>query len=281
MQHFSKFQITKITTLCSSFKFTRNITIPESEEPLRKSGYFRTTIKPLENEVKQAWLINFNTQEKIGVIHLSSNIFGAPFRRDLLHNVVVWQRAGYRAGTHKTKRVGEIAGSGRKPHPQKHTGKARQGHRRAPHMPGGYKPHGPVLRDFSIDIPRKVRQTALKVALSVKFHEGNLVIVDYADLKEPKTKELRQIMDNFKWKSAVLLVGESVSNNLRLASSNIYDLVVLPQKGANVYTILSKEKLVITLDALKMLEERLTKPTRSLPRPAKIQSVQKLQSVAQ
>ena len=109
---------------------------------------------------------------------MDGDVFGAPDRVDILHRVVRWQLACRRAGTNKTKTRSEVSGSTRKPWKQKGSGRARVGDIRAPQWRGGYRVHGPVLRDFSYSLPKKVRAMGLRVALSTKLREGKLAVVD-------------------------------------------------------------------------------------------------------
>jgi large subunit ribosomal protein L4 len=119
---------------------------------------------------------------ELGAVTVDGEVFGAPSRVDILQRVVRWQLANRRAGTNKTKTRTEVSGSTRKPWKQKGSGRARVGDIRAPQWRGGYRVHGPVLRDFSYSLPKKVRAMGLRVALSTKLREGKLAIVDSLDV---------------------------------------------------------------------------------------------------
>lgn len=207
----------------------------------------------------QAWLISFLTGKKMGVFDLNEDVFGASPRLDILHRVVVWQRAKSRAGTAKTKDRGEVRGGGRKPRPQKGFGKARQGSIRAPHYRGGgvvHGPRGPVSYDYTL--PKKVRSMGLRTALSVKYAQGDLSIVDSLEMDVPKTKEFSSLMNLHGWNSVLLVDGGDVNINLCRATSNLQRVDVLPSRGLNVYSILLRDNLVLSLGAVRMLEERLS-----------------------
>lgn len=209
---------------------------------------------------QQAWVTSFLTGQRLGILDLSEDVFGAHPRIDILHRVVVWQRAKIRAGTAKTKDRGEVSGGGRKPHRQKGSGRARLGSIRAPQCRGGgvvHGPKGPISYDYTL--PKKVRQMGLRTALSVKYAQGDLFIVDSFDLKSLKTKGFVSLMKLHDWDSVLLVDGGDVNTNLCRATSNLQKVDVLPSKGLNVYSILLRENLVLSLGALRLLEERLTK----------------------
>lgn len=193
---------------------------------------------------------------KAGDLELNDAIFGLPARADILSRMVNYQLAKRRAGTHKVKERGEVSGSTRKIKRQKGGG-ARHGSIRANIFRGGGVVHGPRVRDHSIDLPKKVRQLALKTALSVKAAEGKLVIVDSLDA-EAKTATVAKAIANLGWTSALVIDGAEVSKNFALAARNIPGIDILPQQGANVYDILRRDTLVLTKDAVAALEARLS-----------------------
>ena len=208
---------------------------------------------------KQAWLTSFSTGKKIGIVDLNENVFGVPPRIDILHRVVVWQRAKIRAGTAKTKDRSEVRGGGRKPHIQKGSGRARQGSIRAPHFRGGgvvHGPRGPISYDYTL--PKKVRRSGLRVALSVKYLQDDLIIVDSLEVESLKTRNFLSLMQLHGWNSVLLVDSGDVNINLCRATANLQKVDVLPSRGLNVYSILLRDKLVLSLGAVRMLEERLT-----------------------
>lgn len=192
-----------------------------------------------------------------GSIELADEVFGAPVRPDLLHRVIVWQLAKRRAGTRKTKTLGEISYSTRKIYRQKGTGRARHGHRKANQFRKGYKAHGPVVRDHAIDLPKKVRKLALRSALSAKAADGRLVVLDAARIAEPKTRELRRRVDALGWRAPLIIDAAGIDVNFLRAARNLPDVDVLPAIGANVYDIVRCGTLVLTLGAVAELEARL------------------------
>ena len=204
----------------------------------------------------KADVINLDAK-KAGNIDLSDDVFGLPARADLLHRMVRYQLAKRRAGTHKTKTIGEVSGTTKKPFRQKGTGSARQGTRRAPQMRGGGTVFGPVVRSHGHDLPKKVRRLALKTALSAKQADGKLVILDEAKMADPKTKTLAGKLGGLGWSSVLIIDGPEVDGNFARAAKNLPQVDVLPQQGANVYDILRRDTLVLTKSAVEHLEGRL------------------------
>jgi large subunit ribosomal protein L4 len=191
------------------------------------------------------------------VIDLADEVFGLPVRRDILARAVNWQLAKRRQGTHKTKGISDISGTTKKPYKQKGTGHARQGSLRSPQFRGGAVIFGPVVRSHEHDLPKKVRKLALKTALSSKQAEGKLVVVDSFAAKNAKTKELAGKIGKLGWNSVLLIDGPSLDESFRRAASNIPNLDLLPQQGANVYDILRRDVLVLSKAAVEHLEARL------------------------
>ncbi len=196
--------------------------------------------------------------KKAGTVELPDDIFGLEPRNDLIHRMVKYQLAKRRAGTGKTKGRAEINGTGAKMYKQKGTGKARHSTKKAPIFRGGGKAHGPVLRDFAISMQKKVRALALKHALSAKVKSEDLVVLEKAEVKEPKTKALKSQLAKLGLTSALIISGEEVEKNFDLAARNIAEIDVLPVQGINVYDILRRDKLVLTKDALVALEARFS-----------------------
>ncbi len=191
-----------------------------------------------------------------GDIELDDSIFGVEPRPALLARMVNYQRAKRQRGTHRTKGVSEIAGSTRKPFRQKGTGRARQGSARAAQFRGGQTTFGPVVRSHATELPKKVRRLAMKVALSDKQRDGNLIVLDEAKVAEPKTKTLAAKFNKLGWDTALIVDGE-IDRNFKLAARNIPHVDVLPTSGANVLDIMRRGKLVLTRQAVESLQERL------------------------
>ncbi|HJD61075.1 MAG TPA: 50S ribosomal protein L4 [Rickettsia endosymbiont of Columbicola hoogstraali] len=196
--------------------------------------------------------------EEVGEISLNKDIFTVEFiRDDIIKQVVDWQRAKAMAGTHKTKTVTEVSGTTKKPFKQKGTGNARQGSLRSVQMRGGGVIHGPVVRSHATKLPKKVRKLGLIHALSEKFSEGKLLVIDSLKLETPKTSNLVNILNKFQGKSFFVIDGNEVDVNFSLAAQNIYNTVVVPQIGANVYDIIRHEYVLLSQEAVNVLEERL------------------------
>lgn len=196
-------------------------------------------------------------KEKVGEVDLKEDIFGVEIKPHLLHEVVVWQRACRRGGNASTKSRGEVAGSGSKPYRQKGTGRSRVGTVRTPLWRGGGIIFGPKPRSYAYTLPKKVRRAALKMALSSKLANGQLVVLDDYPGAGPKTKEFVQVMKNFDLKKALFITLEG-HRNLELSARNVPHVQVLPAAGLNVYDILRYDHLVVLSPAVAAIEARLT-----------------------
>ena len=185
-----------------------------------------------------------------------ADIFGRDPRKDILARAVNWQLAKRRSGNHKTKEIGDVSGTTKKPYAQKGTGNARQGSLRSPQFRGGATIFGPVVRSHEHDLPKKVRKLALKNALSAKHKDGKLVV--WGETKATgKTKDLAAQFKKLGWASVLVIDGPEVDEKFALAARNIPNVDVLPQQGANVYDILRRDTLVLTKGAMEHLVERL------------------------
>jgi len=185
------------------------------------------------------------------------DIFERPVRRDILARCVNWQLAKRRSGNHKTKEIGDVSGTTKKPYSQKGTGRARQGSLRSPQFRGGATIFGPVVRSHAHDLNKKVRKLALKTALSSKVKDGKLIVWDDAAGGSGKTKELAAKLKTLGISSLLVISGPAVDEKFALAARNIPNVDVLPQQGANVYDILRRDTLVLTKAAVEHLVERL------------------------
>ena len=207
-------------------------------------------------EAIKAKLIDSNANI-IGDIELPADIYGVYPKVGLLHEVVRWQMARWRAGTACTKTRGEVRGGGRKPWPQKHTGRARQGSIRAPHWVGVGVVHGPKPRSYEFKLNKKVRRLGLKMALSSRALANRVYVAEDFPVKEkPKTKVLKNFLDTLGIEEALIVVPE---RNLVVEKSatNLPKVNVLAVEGLNVYDILNHENLILAKDALPKIEERL------------------------
>ena len=195
--------------------------------------------------------------KSVGKVNLADNIFGIDPRAYILHRVVLCQRSNRGAGFHVVKTVSDVAGSGKKAFKQKKTGNARQGERYNVHMRGGGVVHGPVVRDHSIDLPKKIRSLGLKMALSSKAQDGSLVIIDSEKLAAAKTNAFAKQLKKLDIASALFVGATELDENFKKSAANIANIDVLPTMGLNVLDILKHEKLVLTADAVKAVEARL------------------------
>lgn len=193
---------------------------------------------------------------KVGDVELNDALFAVEVQPGILHEVVCMQRANRRQGTASTKTRGEVSGGGMKPWRQKGTGRARSGSRTSPLWRGGGVIFGPKPRDYSYSLPKKVRRLALRMALSARFSEGNLVILDKFGMPEIKTKDFVKVMQNFNFDNC-LVVTDGNNENLTLSARNAVGYKVLPTEGLNVYDILKYSKLMLEQSTLAQLEERL------------------------
>lgn len=196
-------------------------------------------------------------KKSVGSIDLADSVFGVDVREDILARVIQWQLDKRRAGTHATKDVSEVSGSGKKPFKQKGTGRARQGQKRAPGRYKGGVSMGPVVRSHAYDLPKKVRALGMRVALSSKAKQGKLFILD--DMTAPKTatKTLKVAFKKNEWNSVLLVGGAAVDPKFAASARNIINVDVLPVQGANVYDIIRRDVLVLSKDAVAGLEGRL------------------------
>lgn len=195
--------------------------------------------------------------KKAGTVTLSDAVFGLEPRPDILHRMVRYQLAKRRAGTRSVQDRSEVRGSTAKIMRQKGSGRARHSTRKANIFKGGGKSFGPKPRSHDIDLPKKVRALALRHALSAKAKSDALLVLEKAELKQPKTGGLRKNFAKLGLGSALIVDGAEIEKNFSLAARNIPDVDVLPVQGINVYDILRRDTLVLTKAALEALEARL------------------------
>ncbi len=195
--------------------------------------------------------------KEAGDITLDKDVFGAEVRDDVLQRVVNYQLAGRQAGTHKAKERHEIKGTGKKPFRQKGTGRARAGDLKRNIDRGGGVVHGPRVRSHAHSLPKKIRQMAMRCALSVKAANGQLIVIEDAKAKDHKTKPMAAAMQKLGVDSAVIVAGAEIDANFARGCANLPKIDVLPSQGANVYDILRRDTLILTKDAVAQLTERL------------------------
>jgi large subunit ribosomal protein L4 len=190
-------------------------------------------------------------------IELNDEVFGVEPRADILHRVVTWQLEKRRGTARAARERSEVNRTGKKYGRQKGGGTARHGDRRAPIFVGGGKAHGPRVREFNPSLNKKVRALGLKMALSSKARDGQLIVVENLDLKEAKTRAVREQLGKLGLgRNALVIDGDALSVGFAQASQNLGEVNLLPAIGANVYDILKHETLVLTRAAVETLEAR-------------------------
>lgn len=199
-------------------------------------------------------VVNWN-KKKVGTVELASSVFEAPIRKDILHEVVKWQLASRRQGTHKAKTRSEVSGGGKKPFKQKGTGNARQGSSRSPLMPGGGILFGPTPRDYSYSLPKKVKQIGLRSALSFLLKEGRLTVVENMTSPTGKTNELAKRLKDFGVEKLVLISGQKDEAFSR-AARNLPKALYYGPEGLNVFDLLKHNYAIITQDAVSKITAR-------------------------
>lgn len=200
--------------------------------------------------------MNLSLAESSERVEISDAAFGREYNEALVHQVVVAHMAGSRQGTKAQKNRSEVRGGGRKPWRQKGTGRARSGTIRSPIWRGGGRTFAAKPRDHSVKVNRKMYRGALQCILSELIRQERLVVVNAVDMEAPKTKELQAKLKSMEL-SNVLIVGENVSDNLYLSARNLRHVDVQDVKAVDPVSLISHEKVLITVGALKKLEEAL------------------------
>ncbi len=190
----------------------------------------------------------------VGTMELSDEIFAAPIKGNLVHQAVVQHLANMRQGTQKAKTRSEVSGGGIKPWRQKGTGHARQGSIRAPQWRHGGVVFAPVPRSYDFKINKKEKKAALKSVLTSKLQDNNLIVVDRLTFDEVKTKNMVRVMNSLGAKKAYVVL-EGADRNVFLSTRNLQDVRLSSAGTLSVYDILKYEKLILTQDAVKVIEE--------------------------
>ena len=199
-------------------------------------------------------LYNIAGQET-GEIELNDSVFGVDYNEAVIHQAVVRQMANERLGTHATKTRGLVRGGGKKPWKQKGTGRARVGSIRSPLWVGGGTVFGPTPRSHAKDMPRKARQLAVKSALSEKLRANELIVIDAFDFEAPKTKNVVKMLADLHSEGKALIVDGA--RNTVLSARNIPGVKAYAPSGLNIYDIVNTDKLFLTQEAVKKIEEVL------------------------
>ena len=190
-----------------------------------------------------------------GEVTLNDNVFSVEPNEAVVFDAIIRQRAGKRQGTSKVKNRSAVRGGGKKPWRQKGTGRARQGSIRAPQWRGGGVVFGPTPRSYAYSMPRKQRRLAIKSVLSQKLLDQNLVVLDKLTMDAPKTSDFVAILNGLKLEGKVLVVSDD--KNVQLSAKNLPKVKVVPVNGLNVEDAVNYDKLVLTQDDVKKIEEVL------------------------
>ena len=188
-------------------------------------------------------------------VEVLDDVFDAPMNSALVHQVMVGHLANKRQGTAKVKTRSEVAGGGAKPRPQKYTGRARQGSIRSPQWRGGGVVFGPTPRSYRQRTPKRMKRQAIKIVLSDKAREQQLVVLDKLEIAEAKTKQVAQVLNALEVNSSALLVGETMTDDLVRAVRNIPRVRTLPVNLLNTVDLLNANKVVMTVDAVRKAEQ--------------------------
>ena len=199
----------------------------------------------------QAEVLNWEGK-KVSEITIKEPLFTEKLNKALLQEVVVWQLARKRQGDHKAKTRAEVSGGGKKPFRQKGTGSARQGSIRSPLLKGGGVAHGPKKRSYDWALPKKIRQQALRNAMSYLFQENKLIFVEDMKSTNGKTKELSSRFKKMGWNKA-LLVDEKSQDKFQKACKNLKNFKLLQAEGLNVYDVLKYDRVVLTPHLLEVV----------------------------
>ena len=196
----------------------------------------------------------------VGKLALPDAVFDVPVKRHLLHDAVRAYRAAAHRGTHDTKNRTEVAGGGKKPWKQKHTGRSRHGSSRSPLWRKGGTIHGPTPHSYAYSLPKKVRRGALRIALTLRAKGDRMVVVEKFDLASPKTKDLLSLIEGKLGLSRrILIVYEGRDGNLDLAARNLENVKAVRVMGINVYDILNHDYLVFSRSAAEKVGEVLAR----------------------
>ncbi|XP_056136098.1 39S ribosomal protein L4, mitochondrial [Lampris incognitus] len=247
------------SNLVDPARSTRRPPPPDSSLPiLRKCDEAPSShVSPIRTWVET---MDIQKSEPLGLAELHPNVYAAPARLDILHQVEIWQRSYKRISYANTKTRAEVRGGGRKPWAQKGSGRARHGSIRSPIWRGGGVSHGPRgPTSYYYMLPMKVRVLGLKVALSSKLAQDYLHIVDSLHIPTPDSQYLLDVIRQRHWGESVLIVdvGEELPENILKATESLKRVNIIPAIGLNVHSMLKHEAVILTLEAVKFLEKKL------------------------
>ena len=199
-------------------------------------------------------LYNMNAEE-VGTLNLSDNLFAADYNEPLIHEVVVAYNANQRQGTKSTLTRSEVRGHAKKPYRQKHTGRARHGSTKSPEYKGGGVVFAPKPRDFSKKLNKQVKKIAFASAMSEKLRQNEIVFMDEFKLAEPKTKEVVKFLNAFGLNKSVVIVTDEKNADALRAAGNLQNVQIQIAELLSTYDVVANNKVVMTKDAVKSLEE--------------------------
>lgn len=199
-------------------------------------------------------LYNMNAEE-VGTLNLSDNLFAVDYNEPLIHEVVVAYNANQRQGTKSTLTRSEVRGHAKKPYRQKHTGRARHGSTKSPEYKGGGVVFAPKPRDFSKKLNKQVKKIAFASAMSEKLRQNEIVFIDEFKLAEPKTKEVVKFLNAFGLDKSVVIVTDEKNADALRAAGNLQNVQIQIAELLSTYDVVANNKVVMTKDAVKSLEE--------------------------
>ena len=192
--------------------------------------------------------------ESVEEIEIQDDVFDVPMNSTLVHQVIVGQLANKRQGTAKAKTRSEVSGGGRKPWPQKHTGRSRQGSIRSPLWKGGGVTFGPAPRSYRQRTPKKMRRAAIRMTLSDKVRAGNLIVLESLTLDSPKTKDFVAMMQALGVERSILLIGDGAEQDALRAGRNVQGVDMLPADLLNAVDVLNHRTIIMTVEAVRKAE---------------------------
>jgi len=195
--------------------------------------------------------------EEVGEIELSDQVFGTPLNKALIYSAVTCYMANQRAGTSATKTRGDVRGSGKKLWKQKGTGRARIASLRSPLWKGGGNVHGPQPRDWSYNIPKKMRRGAIRSVLSERLREGGVVVVENLELESHKTRDFTATLETLGLNKRTLIIDSVTNGKLMLSSRNLREVTLVSASGVNIYDLLTHEQIALTRETVAQLEKQL------------------------
>jgi large subunit ribosomal protein L4 len=195
------------------------------------------------------------TGEVAGQLEVSEYVFGIEPNRAVMHQALIRQHANARSGTHSTLRRGEVSGGGRKPWKQKGTGRARQGSTRAPHWRHGGSVFGPKPRDYTLEMPKRMRRLALRSILSAKMRDGQIVIVESFDDLEGRTKAMIAFLNGLGQARGTVIATRAQLENVQHGASNVPEVKTLLVNYLNLHDLLKHHRLILDRDAIAYIEE--------------------------